>query len=112
MSEVSESESRVGSALLFPQLFDTLLHDDAIDVLAVNLRVNVPKPGGSAPSRQFSQAMSEALCGGADRLVVAFSSDECEGEVACGPGRHCRGSRRANYGSREDELVGWRRARA
>lgn len=61
-------------ARLFPQLFDTLLHDDAIDVLAVNLRVNVPKPGGPAPSRQFSQAMSEALRGGANRLVVAFSS--------------------------------------
>jgi acetyltransferase len=61
-------------ARLFPRLFDTLLHDDAIDVLAVNLRVNVPKPGGPAPSRQFSQAMSEALRGGANRLVVAFSS--------------------------------------
>jgi acetate---CoA ligase (ADP-forming) len=61
-------------ARLFPQLFDTLLHDDAIDVLAVNLRVNVPKPGGPAPSRQFSQAISEALRGGANRLVVAFSS--------------------------------------
>jgi acetate---CoA ligase (ADP-forming) len=59
---------------LFPQLFDTLLHDEAIDVLAVNLRINVPKPGGLAPSRQFSRAMSEALRGGADRLVVAFSS--------------------------------------
>ena len=61
-------------ARLFPQLFDTLLRDEAIDVLAVNLRVNVPKPGGLAPSRQFSRAMSEALRGGADRLVVAFSS--------------------------------------
>jgi acetyltransferase len=60
-------------ARLFPQLFDTLLHDDAIDVLAVNLRVNVPRPGGAAPSREFSRAMSEALRG-ADRLVVAFSS--------------------------------------
>jgi acetyltransferase len=62
-------------ARLFPQLFDTLLRDEAIDVLAVNLRVNVPKPGGLAPSRQFSRAMSEALRGhGADRVVVAFSS--------------------------------------
>jgi acetyltransferase len=61
-------------ARLFPQLFDTLLRDESIDVLAVNLRVNVPNPGGLAPSRQFSRAMSEALRGGADRLVVAFSS--------------------------------------
>jgi acetate---CoA ligase (ADP-forming) len=61
-------------ARLFPQLLDTLLRDEVIDVLAVNLRVNVPKPGGLAPSRQFSRAMSEALRGGADRLVVAFSS--------------------------------------
>jgi acetate---CoA ligase (ADP-forming) len=61
-------------ARLFPQIFDTLLRDEAIDVLAVNLRVNVPKPGGLAPSRQFSRAMSEAMRGGADRLVVAFSS--------------------------------------
>jgi acetyltransferase len=61
-------------ARLFPQLFDVLLHDEAVDVLAVNLRVNVPKPGGGAPSRQFSRAMSEALRGGTDRLVVAFSS--------------------------------------
>jgi acyl-CoA synthetase (NDP forming) len=59
---------------LFPQLFDVLLRDESLDVLAVNLRVNVPKPGGGAPSRQFSRAMSEALRGGTDRLVLAFSS--------------------------------------
>jgi len=59
---------------LFPQLFDVLLRDEAVDVLAVNLRVNVPRPGGGAPSRQFSRAMSEALQTGTDRLVLAFSS--------------------------------------
>ncbi|MBI1734748.1 MAG: acetate--CoA ligase family protein, partial [Candidatus Rokubacteria bacterium] len=37
-------------------------------------RVNVPKPGGWAPSRQFSTQMREALAGGTDRLVVAFNS--------------------------------------
>lgn len=61
-------------ARLFPKIFDTLLRDEAIDVVAVNLRANVPKPGSLAPSRQFSRAMSEALRGGAGRLVVAFSS--------------------------------------
>jgi acyl-CoA synthetase (NDP forming) len=61
-------------ARLFPQLFDVLLRDETVDVLAVNLRVNVPKPDGLAPSRQFSRAMREALRGGTDRLVVAFSS--------------------------------------
>jgi len=48
-------------ARLFPQLFDVMLREEAIDVVAVNLRVNVPKPGGGAPSRQFSRAMVEAL---------------------------------------------------
>jgi acetyltransferase len=61
-------------ARLFPQLFDALLRDEAIDVLAVNLRVNVPRPGGLAPSRQFSRVMSDALRRGTERLVVAFSS--------------------------------------
>ena len=58
---------------LFPQLIDILLRDDAIDVVAVNLRVNVPKPGGCAPSRQFSHGSSRR-CGGTDRLVLAFNS--------------------------------------
>ena len=61
-------------ARIFPQLFDVLLREDALDILAVNLRVNVPKPGGSAPSREFSRAMSERLKQPTDRLVVAFSS--------------------------------------
>ena len=59
---------------LFPQLFDVLLRDEGLDVLAVNLRINVPRPGAGAPSRQFSRAMAEALRKGTDRLVVAFSS--------------------------------------
>src|SRR3989454_6877719 len=61
-------------ARLFPQLFDVLLRDEAVDVVAVNLRANVPRPGGGAPSRQFSRAMSESLQTGTDRLVLAFSS--------------------------------------
>src|SRR3989442_5348197 len=61
-------------ARLFPQLVDVLLHDDAVDVVAVNLRANVPRPGGGAPSRQFSRAMSESLRNSTDRLVLAFSS--------------------------------------
>src|SRR5512145_2378064 len=39
------------SSAIFPGLVDTLLRDDAIDVLAVNMRANVPLPGGWAPSR-------------------------------------------------------------
>src|SRR5262245_31396246 len=61
-------------ARLFPQLFDVMLREDAVDVVAVNLRVNVPRPGGGAPSRQFSRAMIEALPKHPARLVVAFSS--------------------------------------
>ena len=61
-------------ARLFPQLFDVMLREDAIDVVAVNLRVNVPKPGGGAPSRQFSRVMVEALPKNPGRLVLAFSS--------------------------------------
>jgi acyl-CoA synthetase (NDP forming) len=59
---------------LFPQLFDVMLREEAIDVVAVNLRVNVPTPGGGAPSRQFSRAMIDALPRNPDRLVLAFSS--------------------------------------
>jgi acetate---CoA ligase (ADP-forming) len=59
---------------LFPQLFDVMLREEAVDVVAVNLRVNVPRPGAGAPSRQFSRAMIEALPKGPGRLVVAFSS--------------------------------------
>jgi acyl-CoA synthetase (NDP forming) len=59
---------------LFPKMIDVLLHDDTIDVLAVNFRANVPAPGGWAPSRPFSQDLEKALQGGSDRLVLAFSS--------------------------------------
>jgi acetyltransferase len=59
---------------LFPRLIDTLLRDEATDVLAINLRVNVPRPGGGAPSRQFSRVIGEALKRGTDRLVLCFSS--------------------------------------
>jgi len=59
---------------LFPQLFDVMLRDEAVDVVAVNLRVNVPRPGGGAPSRPFSRAMIEALPKNPGRLVLAFSS--------------------------------------
>jgi len=61
-------------ARLFPQLFDVMLREEAVDVVAVNLRVNVPRPGGGAPSRQFSRAMIEALTKSPGRLVLAFSS--------------------------------------
>ncbi len=61
-------------ARLFPQLFDVMLREEAVDVVAVNLRVNVPRPGGGAPSRQFSRAMIEAMTKSPGRLVVAFSS--------------------------------------
>ena len=61
-------------ASLFPQLFDVMLRDEAVDVVAVNLRVNVPRPGGGAPSRPFSRAMIEALPKNPGRLVLAFSS--------------------------------------
>jgi acetyltransferase len=59
---------------LFPRLFDVLLHDDGTDVLAFNTRATVPRPGGWAPARQFTQAMCEALRGGTDRLVLCFNS--------------------------------------
>ncbi len=61
-------------ASLFPQLFDVMLRDEAVDVVAVNLRVNVPRPGGGAPSRPFSRAMIAALPKNPGRLVLAFSS--------------------------------------
>jgi acetyltransferase len=59
---------------LFPALIDVLLHDEAIDVVATNWRVNVPPPGGWAPSRQFAVALREALREGTDRLVLGFTS--------------------------------------
>jgi acetate---CoA ligase (ADP-forming) len=62
------------NAEIFPRLVDTLLHDDAIDVLAVNLRANVPRPGGWAPSREFSRVLAAAVNTGTDRLVFCYAS--------------------------------------
>jgi acyl-CoA synthetase (NDP forming) len=59
---------------LFPRMIDVLLRDEAVDVVAVNLRANVPPPGGWAPSREFGKALREAVSGGTDRLVLCFSS--------------------------------------
>jgi acetyltransferase len=62
------------NAELFPRLVEAVLRDEAIDVVAINLRANVPKPGGWAPSRQFSRVIQEAVRCGTDRLVVCFNS--------------------------------------
>ena len=62
------------NATLFPGMIDVLLSDEAIDVLAVNLRANVPPAGGWAPSRQFSTDLRDAVRKGTDRLVVCFGS--------------------------------------
>ena len=59
---------------LFPRLLDVLLTDEATDVVAVNLRANVPRPGAWAPSREFSRAVGAAVSRGTDRLVACFSS--------------------------------------
>jgi len=59
---------------IFPRLIDVLLDDPDVDVLAVNLRANVPRPGGWAPSREFSRVIRDAVKARPDRLVVAFSS--------------------------------------
>ena len=59
---------------IFPRLIDTLLADAAIDVLAVNLRANVPRAGGWAPSREFSRVIRDAARARPEKLVVAFSS--------------------------------------
>jgi acetate---CoA ligase (ADP-forming) len=61
-------------ATLFPGMIDVLLGDEATDVLAINLRANVPPPGGRAPYRAFSQVVRDAVRRGTDKLVVAFDS--------------------------------------
>jgi acetyltransferase len=61
-------------ASLFPRLLDCVLKEDGADVVAVNLRANVPRPGGWAPNREFARIIREKLAGGTDRLVLAFSS--------------------------------------
>jgi acyl-CoA synthetase (NDP forming) len=62
------------SPALFPRLIDTLLHDETIDVVGFNTRVNVPAPGGWAPSRDYARALCEAVRHGTDRLVLCFNS--------------------------------------
>jgi acetate---CoA ligase (ADP-forming) len=62
------------NAEIFPRLVDTLLGDDAVDVLAVNLRANVPRPGGWAPSREFARVLAKAVRAGTDRLVFCYGS--------------------------------------
>jgi acyl-CoA synthetase (NDP forming) len=62
------------NAEIFPRLVDTLLADDAIDVLAVNMRANVPRPGGGAPSREFARVLAAAVRSGTDRLVFCYAS--------------------------------------
>ena len=62
------------NATLFPGLIDCVLKEDNADVLAINLRANIPKPGGWAPNRQFARIINEKLAGGTDKLVFAFSS--------------------------------------
>ncbi len=59
---------------LFPRLLDVLLQESGADVVAVNLRANVPRAGGWAPSRTFSQAIKAALQKETEKLVVCFSS--------------------------------------
>ncbi len=59
---------------LFPKLIDALLHDETIDVVAFNTRVNVPAPGGWAPARDYARTLCEAVRKGTDRLVLCFNS--------------------------------------
>jgi acetyltransferase len=59
---------------LFPRLIDALLHDQTIDVVAFNTRVNIPAPGGWAPARDYARTLCEAVRRGTDRLVLCFNS--------------------------------------
>lgn len=62
------------SAAIFPALVDTLLRDETIDVPAVNMRANVPRPGGWASAREFARVLEGAVRQGTDRLVFCFGS--------------------------------------
>jgi len=62
------------NAEIFPRMIDTVLRDESTDVLAINMRANVPKPGGWAPSRGYARAIADAVRAGTDRLVVCFTS--------------------------------------
>ncbi len=62
---------------LYPQIVDTLLGDDAVDVVAIHLNAEPPKPSGRTPSRDFSRVIRDAVQAAAPtrpRLVVAFGS--------------------------------------
>jgi len=53
---------------------ETMLRDDATDVLAVNMRASVPAPGAWAPSRGFARTIRDTLAKGSPRLVLCFNS--------------------------------------
>jgi acyl-CoA synthetase (NDP forming) len=59
---------------IFPGVLDVLLHDEAIDVVAFNTRVNVPPASGWAPARSYTQILCDAVGRGTDRLVLCFNS--------------------------------------
>jgi acyl-CoA synthetase (NDP forming) len=59
---------------IFPRVLDVLLHDESIDVIAFNTRVNVPPASGWAPARNYTQTLCDAVRRGTDRLVLCFNS--------------------------------------
>jgi acetyltransferase len=61
---------------IYPELIDTLLHEDAVDVVAIHLNAEPPKPSGRTPSRDFSRVIRDtvrATPSTRPRLVLAFS---------------------------------------
>jgi acetyltransferase len=62
------------NAEIFPRLIDALLRDEQVDVVAFNTRVNVPAPGGGAPSRGYAKILVDAVRRGTDRLIFCFNS--------------------------------------
>ena len=62
---------------MYPQLVDTLLHEDAIDVVALNMGADPgSRPSGRTPQRDFSKVIRDAVraTSGRGKLVFAFSS--------------------------------------
>jgi acetate---CoA ligase (ADP-forming) len=62
---------------VYPQLVDTLLHEDAIDIVALNMGADAAsRPGGRTPQRDFSKVIRDAIktTPGRGKLVFAFSS--------------------------------------
>jgi acetyltransferase len=59
---------------LFPCMMRTLLVDEGLDIVAINLNADPPRPSGHAPARSFSRAIKAELKNGTDRLVLCFSS--------------------------------------